>query len=99
MAFDKISHEGPLYLILDTIFKISLGIYLVWFFTYEKINGLNHHDRLLFIISGFILLITIDYKEIFYLIGGQNNSLSEDQNKIHVVSKPCPPCHEKDRIY
>jgi hypothetical protein len=97
MFFGKISSHGPLYIIIDTIFKVSLGIYIILFFGYQKLPNLDPHDRLLLIISGFILLITINYKEAYGFIIGEN--VSEVNPPVHVVSKPCPPCDRKDIIH
>ncbi len=96
MFFGKISSHGPLYVLIDTIFKVSLGIYIILFFGYQKLPNLDPHDRLLLIISGFILLITIDYKEAYGLIIGEHGS--EVSPPVHVVSKPCPPCDKKETI-
>ncbi len=98
MFFGKISSHGPIYVLIDTIFKVSLGIYIILFFGYQKIPNLDPHDRLLLIVSGFILLITINYKEAYSLIIGESN-LSETSPPVHVVSKPCPPCDRKDIIH
>ena len=97
MFLGKISSHGPLYVLIDTIFKVSLGIYIILFFGYQKIPNLNPHDRLLLIVSGFILLITINYKEAYTLIIGESN-LSETSPPVHVVSKSCPPCDKKEII-
>jgi hypothetical protein len=68
----KIEDNRPLFLIMDTIFKMSLGFYLIYYFSKMNTNNSNSsmdsHDKFLFMISGFILLITINYSEIYSLI-------------------------------
>lgn len=89
----KVPEEGPVFVLLDTIFKISLGLYIILFFGYNKVPQIDKHDRMLLVISGFILLATIPYKEAFHAITGESLRPSEtDKDLVHVVSKPCPPC-------
>jgi len=101
IIFGKVKSDGPIYTILDTVFKVSLGIYIILFFGYNKVPGVNPHDRLLLIVSGFVLLITINYKEAFYIVTGQSkeNIGGSTTEPVHVVTKPCPPCSEKDKIH
>jgi hypothetical protein len=95
----KIPAEGPIYVIIDTIFKVSLGLYIILFFGYNKVPQIDKHDRMLLIISGFILLITIPYKEAFHAITGESQRPSHtDEDLVHVVSKPCPPCNDSHKI-
>lgn len=97
--FGKIPQEGPVFVIMDTIFKMSLGLYIILFFGYNQFPQLDKHDRMLLIISGFILLMTIPYKEAFHAITGESQRPShKDEDLVHVVSKPCPPCDESHKI-
>ncbi len=95
----KVRHDGPVFTILDTIFKVSLGLYIILFFGYNKVPNVNPHDRLLLIVSGFILLATINYKEAFYVITGENKEVKHTDDLVHVVSKPCPPCSQQNIIH
>ncbi len=97
--FGKIPQEGPIFVLLDTIFKMSLGLYIILFFGYNKVPQIDKHDRLLLIISGFILLLTIPYKEAFHAITGEaHRTATTDSDIVHVVSKPCPPCNDANKI-
>ncbi len=101
----KIEDDRPLFLIMDTIFKISLGIYLIYYFSKMNKNNSNSsmdsHDKFLFMISGFILLVTINYSEIYSLITGSssNENKVKDEEKVRYVDKPCPPCSEKNIVH
>ncbi len=100
MRFNIIPQEGPLFLILDTLFKFSLGVYVIYFFGFNLCPNINPHDRLLFIISGFILIILIDFKSLLSVITGkQTYDTTTSEEQIHVVSKPCPPCDMKNIIH
>ncbi len=95
-----IKFNRPLFLITDTLYKFSLGLYLIYFFTNKNnFSNMNNHDRLLFIISGFILILTINYEEIYKMVTGYEENKPECNNNIEVVSKPCPPCSDKEIIH
>lgn len=95
----KIPQEGPVFVLLDTIFKVSLGLYIILFFGYNKAPQIDKHDRMLLVISGFILLATIPYKEAFHAITGESLRPNEtDKDLVHVVTKPCPPCSDAHKI-
>lgn len=91
----KIPSDGPIYVIMDTVFKISLGLYIIYFFGYNKNMSIDKHDRMLLVSSGFILLMTIPYKEAFDSVTGESHRPShKDEDLVHIVSKPCPPCNK-----
>jgi hypothetical protein len=60
MLLKIIPLKGKFFIIIDTIFKFSLGIFIVIFFSTKKLD-IDKHDRMIIIISGFILLLLIDY--------------------------------------
>ncbi len=95
----KIPSDGPIYVIMDTVFKISLGFYIILFFGYHKSIDLNKHDRMLLVTSGFILLMTIPYKEAWNSVTGEaHRPKKTDTDVVHMVSKPCPPCKDAHKI-
>jgi hypothetical protein len=53
--------KTKIYIIIDFIFKISFSIFIIVFFTMNKYDNLKNDDRILIILSGFILLLLIDY--------------------------------------
>ena len=100
MYTGTIKFNRPLFLIMDTLFKVSTGIYLIYYFSNKNLSqNMNPNDRLLFLMSGFVLIITINYEEIYKLIVGYEDNKPECQNTIEVVSKACPPCSEKNIIH
>ena len=67
MLLQKIPYKGKYYILLESIFKFSLGLFIILYFSNNNCNTLNKHDRLLIIISGFILIFLVDYKDIYRL--------------------------------
>jgi hypothetical protein len=92
-ALGVISHKGPIFYIIETLFKVSLAFYLIIYFSNTKLP-MDKHDRTLFIGSGVILLLTIDYQEAYEMIisGGKGMEAEKQSDIVHVVDKPCPPC-------
>lgn len=59
---------------IDGIFKLSIGIFMIIFFSNNNCNFLNIYDRILLVLSGFILIILIDIKPLFNNNTINNNS-------------------------
>ena len=64
----KQSRESNMYIISDTIFKISIALYLFLFFTLNTFPGLDWQDVLIIRFSGVVLLYDIDFKGLMGLI-------------------------------
>lgn len=60
--------KNKLLVLIDFIFKFSLGIFIIIFFSANKALNLNKEDRLLIILSGFILIILIDYIKVINIL-------------------------------
>jgi hypothetical protein len=52
--------DGKYYIIIESIFKFSLGIFIIIYFSNKNLN-VERHDRILFYISGVVLISMIDY--------------------------------------
>ena len=59
-------------IIIDSIFKFSFGLFLIIFFLNNKIKNVNSYDKVIFIVSGFILLLLIDYIDLCGILFGKN---------------------------
>ena len=59
----KIPIKTKIHILIEFIFKVSFSIFIIVFFTIDKSNNLKNNDRVLIILSGFILLLLIDYIE------------------------------------
>jgi hypothetical protein len=68
MSLKIIPIKNKIFIIIDFIFKISFGAFIIIFFTINKYDNLENYDRLLIILSGFILILLIDYIEVINVI-------------------------------
>jgi hypothetical protein len=68
MSLKIISVKNKIFVIIDFIFKLSFGAFIIIFFSINKYDNLENYDRLLIILSGFILIILIDYIEVINII-------------------------------
>jgi hypothetical protein len=59
--FKKHSTESKLYIISDTIFKISIALFLFVFFYLNSFPGLDWQDAIILRFSGIVLLYDINY--------------------------------------
>ena len=60
-----IKKNTKLFILIETIFRISLGLFLILFFLLNKIPGIDTEDRLIIIVSGVVMLLLINYKQIY----------------------------------
>lgn len=63
--------KGKYFVMIDSLFKFSLGLFIIIFFSTNNIN-IDKHDRILIIISGFILLLLIDYIHLINILFNKN---------------------------
>ena len=71
MLLKIIPVKGKNFIIIDTIFKFSLGLFIIIFFTNNKLD-IDKHDKIIIIISGFILLLLIDYIHLVNILFNKN---------------------------
>ena len=64
--------KNKIFILIDFIFKFSLGIFIILFFSTNSSLNLTKEDRLLIIISGFILIILIDYIRVINILFNKN---------------------------
>ena len=80
MSLKLIPIKNKFFIIIDTLFKISLGIFIIVFFSSNKNINMDKHDRILIIVSGFILILLIDYIEIINVLF--NKHIKDDRHII-----------------
>jgi hypothetical protein len=61
MSLKIIPIKNKLFIIIDFIFKLSLGLFIIIFFSKNHYDKISKYDRILIILSGFILILLIDY--------------------------------------
>jgi len=63
-----ITVRNKIFIIMDSIFKFSLGLFIIIFFSMNDGINISKEDRILIIISGFILILLIDYIELINVL-------------------------------
>lgn len=74
--------KNKIFILIDFVFKVSLSVFIIIFFSTKKFDGLENHDRLIIILSGFILLILIDYIKIINILF--NTHIKDDRDEDYV---------------
>ena len=59
--------ESPMFAIVDTVFKISLGIFLGIYFWLFMPKGLDWEDGIIISIGGFLILTDIQFEPLIRL--------------------------------
>lgn len=72
MSLKIITVKTKLFIIIDSIFKLSFGIFIIIFFLKNNSVKLEHYDKILIILSGFILILLIDYIEVINILLNKN---------------------------
>jgi hypothetical protein len=62
-------NKNQILLIMDSLFKFSIGLFLIIYFLN---NNINDNDKVIFIVSGFIMILLIDYIQICKFIFGDD---------------------------
>jgi len=68
MSLKIITIKTKLFIIIDSIFKLSFGIFIIIFFLKNNSVKLEQYDKILIILSGFILILLIDYIELINIL-------------------------------
>ena len=62
----KQSSESKLFVITDTIFKISIALFVISYFFLLHTNAvINYHEKSFFIAAGVLLLLDVDYQKFY----------------------------------
>jgi hypothetical protein len=80
MSLKIIPVRNKLFVLIDCVFKISLSVFIIIFFSTKKFVELESHDRLLIILSGFILLLLIDYIKVINILF--NLHIKDDREEL-----------------
>ena len=80
MSLKIIPINAKYFVIIDTIFKFSLGLFIIIFFSSHRFQNMEDHDRILIILSGLVLLLLIDYIKIINILF--NKHIKDDREFI-----------------
>ena len=67
MRLGLVPINGKYYTIIESLFKFSLGLFIIIYFSNKKLN-IERHDRVLFYISGVVLIAMVNYKALYEAI-------------------------------
>ena len=84
--------DSPFFAIVDSVFKVSLGLFLGFFFWPYPPKGMNWEDGLIISIGGFLILTQIEFGPIVklyehrddlitYIVGGAASAASAVKNE------------------
>ena len=68
--------ESPLFAVVDTIFKISLGLFLGIYFWLFRPKGINWEDGIIVSIGGFLILSDIHFEPLLKFYEARNEVLT-----------------------
>ena len=68
VTLKKQSRDSKMYIFTDTVFKISVALYLFLFFTLNTFPGIDWQDVLIIRFSGVILLYDIDFNGLLKIV-------------------------------
>lgn len=78
MSIKVIAVKSKIFVLIESLFKFSLGLFIIIFFSNNNFEKLSKEDRVLIILSGFILIILIDYIELINIIF--NKHIKDDRS-------------------
>lgn len=68
--------DSPFFAIVDSIFKVSLGLFLGFFFWPYPPKGMNWEDGLIVSIGGFLILTQIEFEPIVKLYENRDDLIT-----------------------
>lgn len=75
--------ESPVFAIVDTVFKISLGLFLGIYFWLFTPKGLDWEDGIIISIGGFLILTEIEFEPLLRLYKTRDEAI---RSVSHTVS-------------
>ena len=73
--------KSPMFAIVDTIFKISLGLFLGIYFWLFRPKGINWEDGLIISVGGFLILTEIRFKPLLEIYDARDKVLTSVGHK------------------
>jgi len=67
--------KSPVFAIVDTIFKISLGLFLGIYFWLFRPKGINFEDGIIISIGGFLILVDIEFEPLMKIYNARDEVL------------------------
>lgn len=67
--------ESPLFAVVDTVFKISLGLFLGIYFWLFRPKGINFEDGIIISVGGFLILADIEFGPLLDIYKARDDSI------------------------
>ena len=74
--------ESPLFAVVDTVFKTSLGLFLGIYFWLFRPKGINWEDGIIISIGGFLILTEIKFAPLLAIYGARDETV---KTAVHTV--------------
>lgn len=68
--------KSPVFAVVDTVFKISLGLFLGIYFWLFRPKGLNWEDGIIISVGGFLILTEIRFKPLLEIYEARDKILT-----------------------
>ena len=95
ILFKKQTKDSDMFIISDTVFKLSAGLYLSLFFLIQPLPGLDFGDMLILRFSGLIILFDINYTECKRIIAKYSPWLSNILTPLEKLQSVQTPEYSK----
>lgn len=79
--------DSPFFLVVDTVFKTSLGLFLGFFFWPYPPKGMNWEDGLIISIGGFLILTQIEFQPIVKLYETRDKAITQTVSTVAVKNE------------
>jgi hypothetical protein len=83
----KQTKKSDFFILSDTAFKISAGLYLILFFLIQPLPGLDFGDILILRFSGLIILFDIDYTGLRRILSKYSPLLSKSLSPLEKLQE------------
>jgi hypothetical protein len=84
----KQAKRSDLFILSDTLFKLSAGFYLIIFFLIHSFPGLDFEDTVILRFSGVIILFDIDYIGLIDVISKYSPWVSSVMKPLEKLQSP-----------
>jgi len=74
--------KSPVFAVVDTVFKISLGLFLGIYFWLFRPKGLNWEDGIIISVGGFLILTEIRFKPLLEIYEARDKILTTASHTV-----------------
>uniref|UniRef100_A0A6C0ANT3 Uncharacterized protein n=1 Tax=viral metagenome TaxID=1070528 RepID=A0A6C0ANT3_9ZZZZ len=86
VVFKKKSFSPSIKVIIDSVLKLSLGLFIIIFFYFHNV-GLDPWDIYVLQFSGILIIVDIDYASLLDVIGKVSPSISKNLEILKTIQR------------